>query len=134
MLDSPATWFTSENIHDYELDPQEEEHSVVLEESTIVGNGRKHPRLEDTPEPEVESKEDSQFHTQAPRMGEETQIMTVEEAEMSKESEFSWEATQKENVAGSRTKGEEEALVEWDESPVRPPRFAKMVSKCDGPL
>jgi len=124
FLDSDTTWVHPGNIHDYDKAPEDDD--LPLADTSLIENG--HPPL-DSPEPEPLSQrqDESQFHTQAPRMLDPTQGLGAEEPE--EEKEIEWEPTQDENVPAARPTvlEEPEEPLEWEASPARPPRVGRMV-------
>src|SRR5271170_2992980 len=67
MLDSEATWFTPQNIHQYQQGPLVDEPNILPAAlTTTLGNGQ-HPDLS-SPEPSSQAgrrDESQKFHTQA---------------------------------------------------------------------
>ena len=122
FLDSDTTWVHPGNIHDYDKGPEDDE--LPMADTSLIENG--HPPL-DSPEPEPLSQrqDDSQFHTQARRTLDPTQMPGADEQE---ENEIEWEPTQDENVPAAQPAVEEESEeLEWEASPARPPRVGKIV-------
>ena len=124
FLANDATWVHPGNIHDFEKGAEDED-ILPMADTSLIENG--HPPL-DSPEPEPSSQpqDDSQFHTQAPRMTDLTQTLGREEPP---EQEIEWEPTQEESVPVAQPAVEEEPeeSMEWEASPARPPRVGIVV-------
>jgi len=133
MLDSDATWVTPQNLHEYQTGPEVDEPPGVATTTVI---DQDHPPLS-SPEPsQAIQRDNSQFHTQAPSIMDESQFRRKQNESKNSEvtEEYEWEATppvakQKQTARGqspSAVELEPEPL-EWEPTPPRPAKTIKTV-------
>ena len=101
MLDHEGGWFTPENIREYQArSAADSDEPPAL--PTVISNDQGHPPLSSPVEPSSQAVRgvDTQFHTQAPPMMDESQLRRKQDeakeevAEESEEKDYSWEPTQ----------------------------------------